>query len=242
MVVNYLYSWRLAIQCVSKMMSPVQMQQHTFKLYDASQQVLLEKAWLRKHEDYLFPAFEHAIIKRVSTDSDPAHSIKTELGEEPVIVPASSRAEAKSPGVLKRKRAGKGTGRRGRPPKKRSKSGAENRSAKKLKKKTTHYRVKWSDADVDLLWNAIRTCGNKWSLIKAKLFPKRTNDQVKDKGKRLLRRLGWETGITKSDSICACASAKRLASGYLAGLASQNAAQGASIMPTPLLTSQVPSR
>lgn len=209
-------------------MSALQVQKHPFRMYDASEQVLLEKAWLRKHEIYLFPAFEHAIIKRVSTEKCSPGLIKNEFGEEPVIVPASSAGSVmplKPTKLGKRKRSGKGTGKRGRPPKaKRGKGVVENRCDKKAKKKqTTHYRVKWSDEDVDLLWNAIRTCGNKWSLIKSKLFPKRTNDQVKDKGKRLLRRLGWETGITKSDSICACAAAKRLANAFLANRALEQA-------------------
>ena len=186
-------------------------------MHDVNQQVMMEKAWLRKHEVYLFPAFEHAIIKARS-EREASEFVKKELGEEPVIVPASNGVVETAAKVIKRKRGQKSGKKRGRPPKaKRPKTTALNGVDQQNKKKvTTHYRVKWSDEDVELLWNAIRTCGNKWSLIKARLFPKRTNDQVKDKGKRLLRRLGWETGITKSDSICACASAKRLASAYLA--------------------------
>lgn len=93
-----------------------------------------------------------------------------------------------------------------------STTGNDNSNNKKQGK--SHLRVKWSDGDVELMWRAISLHGNKWSLIKHKVFPRRTNDQVKDKGKRLLRKMGWVTGTTKTDAFCACKTAKELASGY----------------------------
>ena len=75
----------------------------------------------------------------------------------------------------------------------------------------TGARIKWTAYDVTCLWNGIRKYGNSWSEIRNKFLPLRSTDQVKDKGKRLLRSSGWKTGRTKSFCYKASEEAKEIA-------------------------------
>ena len=72
-------------------------------------------------------------------------------------------------------------------------------------------RIKWTTWDVSCLWNGIQLFGNSWSEIRKNFLPLRTTDQVKDKGKRLLRRVGWKTGRTKKFFYKASEEAKEIA-------------------------------
>ena len=72
-------------------------------------------------------------------------------------------------------------------------------------------RIKWTAWDVSCLWNGIQLFGNSWSEIRKNFLPLRTTDQVKDKGKRLLRRVGWKTGRTKKFFDRASEEAKEIA-------------------------------
>lgn len=75
----------------------------------------------------------------------------------------------------------------------------------------TRVRIKWTAWDVSCLWNGIQLFGNSWSEIRKNFLPLRTTDQVKDKGKRLLRRVGWKTGRTKKFFYKASEEAKEIA-------------------------------
>lgn len=72
------------------------------------------------------------------------------------------------------------------------------------------HRSKWADKDILTLWQGIHKHGSEWRVIR-ELFPGRTYDQIKDKGRRLLQQKRWKSGRTKALSDDASRGAKQIA-------------------------------
>lgn len=75
-------------------------------------------------------------------------------------------------------------------------------------------RLKWSEEELRKLWEGIATHGNNWREIRT-LFSSRSYCQIKDKGRRCLFLLGWETGRSKVETESSNIEAKKLAQGVL---------------------------
>mmetsp|Transcript_24354 Transcript_24354/g.76109 ORF Transcript_24354/g.76109 Transcript_24354/m.76109 type:complete len:292 (-) Transcript_24354:40-915(-) len=76
------------------------------------------------------------------------------------------------------------------------------------------HRSKWADKDILTLWQGIYKHGSEWRVIR-ELFPGRTYDQIKDKGRRLLQQKRWKSGRTKALSDDASRGAKQIAEAVL---------------------------
>lgn len=79
----------------------------------------------------------------------------------------------------------------------------------------TKRRLKWSHSELRKLWEGIAEHGNNWTEIRS-MFTSRSYCQIKDKGRRCLFLLGWETGRSKVETDSSNIQAKRLASEVLA--------------------------
>lgn len=79
---------------------------------------------------------------------------------------------------------------------------------------TSKRRSKWSEDELHNLWEGIAKFGNSWTDIRSMLAT-RSYCQIKDKGRRCLFLLGWETGRTKEATESSSISAKKLAKSVL---------------------------
>lgn len=75
-------------------------------------------------------------------------------------------------------------------------------------------RLKWSQNELQRLWEGIAEHGNNWTEIRS-MFTSRSYCQIKDKGRRCLFLLGWETGRSKVETDSSNIQAKRLAKDVL---------------------------
>ena len=71
-------------------------------------------------------------------------------------------------------------------------------------------RLKWSQNELRKLWEGIAEHGNNWTEIRS-MFTSRSYCQIKDKGRRCLFLLGWETGRSKVETDSSNIQAKQLA-------------------------------
>lgn len=71
-------------------------------------------------------------------------------------------------------------------------------------------RSKWNESEILTLWKGIFQYGSEWREIR-NLFPNRSYDQIKDKGRRLLQQQRWQSGRTKIISNDASNGAKQIA-------------------------------
>ena len=78
-------------------------------------------------------------------------------------------------------------------------------------------RLKWEKEELTLLWQGIAQHGNNWTAIK-NMVGTRSYCQIKDKGRRALFLLGWQTGRSKTETDSSGVLAKRIAEEVLAGL------------------------
>lgn len=86
---------------------------------------------------------------------------------------------------------------------------SEDWSAKPIVQKPKR-RLKWSENELRKLWEGIAEHGNNWTEIRS-MFTSRSYCQIKDKGRRCLFLLGWETGRSKVETDSSNIQAKRLA-------------------------------
>lgn len=76
-------------------------------------------------------------------------------------------------------------------------------------------RSKWTEAELLRLWQGIAKHGNNWTAIRGTCLG-RSYCQIKDKGRRCLFLLGWETGRSKVETDSSSLHAKRIANAVLA--------------------------
>lgn len=87
-----------------------------------------------------------------------------------------------------------------------------------FKPKSVHRkRLKWEKEELTLLWQGIAQHGNNWTAIK-NMVGTRSYCQIKDKGRRALFLLGWQTGRSKTETDSSGVLAKRIAEEVLTGL------------------------
>lgn len=78
-------------------------------------------------------------------------------------------------------------------------------------------RIKWEKEELTLLWKGIAQHGNNWTAIK-NTVGSRSYCQIKDKGRRALFLLGWQTGRSKTETDSSGEIAKKIAEKVIAGL------------------------
>lgn len=78
-------------------------------------------------------------------------------------------------------------------------------------------RSKWTEEELLRLWQGIAKHGNNWTAIRGTCLG-RSYCQIKDKGRRCLFLLGWETGRSKLETESSSLHAKRIAKDVLAEL------------------------
>ena len=76
-------------------------------------------------------------------------------------------------------------------------------------------RSKWTEEELLRLWQGIAKHGNNWTAIRGTCLG-RSYCQIKDKGRRCLFLLGWETGRSKVETDSSSLHAKRIANAVLA--------------------------
>ena len=76
-------------------------------------------------------------------------------------------------------------------------------------------RSKWTEAELLRLWQGIAKHGNNWTAIRGTCLG-RSYCQIKDKGRRCLFLLGWETGRSKVETDSSSLHAKQIANAVLA--------------------------
>lgn len=75
-------------------------------------------------------------------------------------------------------------------------------------------RSKWTEAELLRLWQGIAKHGNNWTAIRGTCLG-RSYCQIKDKGRRCLFLLGWETGRSKLETDSSSLHAKKIANAVL---------------------------
>lgn len=78
-------------------------------------------------------------------------------------------------------------------------------------------REKWTDEELQRLWQGIYMHGNNWTAIRGTCLG-RSYCQIKDKGRRCLFKFGWKTGRTKDETLRSGLHAQRIASKVLSEL------------------------